>query len=81
MRARPFPRAPSYLHEAPPACGGVAVYGRPFRRSVPAPPESYLAAHTVSIREVEHSTGLDLVPTLVAEALKKAVVSELWLKN
>jgi len=40
--------------------------------------ETYLAAHTEIIREVEHVTGLDLLSKLDAEALKKAVVSELW---
>lgn len=43
--------------------------------------EAYLAAHTVSIREVEHLTGLDLLPKLDAESLKRAVASELWPRN
>ena len=38
----------------------------------------YLAAHTVSLKEVEHLTGLDVLPKLDAESLKKAVASELW---
>jgi hypothetical protein len=37
--------------------------------------------HTVSIRELENLTGLDLLPKLDAEALKRAVASELWPRN
>jgi endonuclease G, mitochondrial len=37
-----------------------------------------LEAHLVSIREIEHLTGLDLLPRLDAEALKEAVATELW---
>jgi DNA/RNA endonuclease G (NUC1) len=43
--------------------------------------ENYLKAHTVSLREIEHLTGIDLVPKLDAEGLKKAVASELWPRN
>jgi DNA/RNA endonuclease G (NUC1) len=43
--------------------------------------DAYLAAHTVSLKEIEHLTGLDLLPKLDAESLKKAVASELWPKN
>ena len=43
--------------------------------------DAYLAAHTVSLTEIEHLTGLDLLPKLDAESLKKAVASELWPKN
>jgi len=35
----------------------------------------------MSIREVEHLTGPDLLPTLDAEAFKKAVASELGPRN
>ncbi len=37
--------------------------------------------HTVSIRELENLTGLDLLPKLDAEALKRAVASGLWARN
>jgi DNA/RNA endonuclease G (NUC1) len=47
------------------------------RRGVRAS-ELLLEAYTVSIREIERLTGLDLLPKLDAEALKKAVASELW---
>ncbi len=43
--------------------------------------DTYLAAHTVSIREIENLTGLDLLPNLNADALKRAVASELWPRN
>ena len=43
--------------------------------------DAYLAAHTISIRELETLTGLDLLPKLDAEALKQAVASELWPRN
>ena len=39
---------------------------------------AYLAAHTVSIRELVTLTGISLLPRLDAEALKRAVASELW---
>lgn len=42
---------------------------------------AYCAAHTVSIREIEHLAASDLVPKLDAEALKQAVASELWPTN
>ncbi len=38
-------------------------------------------AHTVSLKEIEHLTGLELLPKLNAESLKKAVASELWPRN
>ena len=47
----------------------------------PAEADAYLAGHTASIREVENLTGLDLLPNLTAEAMKKAVASELWPRN
>ena len=43
--------------------------------------DAYLAAHTVSLKEIEHLTGIDLLPKLDAESLKKAVASELWPRN
>ena len=43
--------------------------------------DAFLAGHTVSLREVEHLTGLELLPTLEAEGLKKAMASELWPRN
>ena len=43
--------------------------------------DAYLAAHTVSVKEIEHLTGIDLLPKLDAESLKKAVASELWPRN
>jgi DNA/RNA endonuclease G (NUC1) len=47
----------------------------------PAEADTFLAAHTVSIREVETLTGIDLLPNLTTEALKRAVASELWRRN
>jgi DNA/RNA endonuclease G (NUC1) len=43
--------------------------------------DAYLAVHTVSLKEIEHLTGLDLLPKLDAESLKKAVAGELWPRN
>jgi DNA/RNA endonuclease G (NUC1) len=43
--------------------------------------EAYLTAHTASLRELEQLTGVDLVPKLDVEALKKVVASELWPRN
>ena len=43
--------------------------------------DAYLTAHTVSLKEIEHLTGIDLLPKLDAENLKKAVASELWPRN
>lgn len=43
--------------------------------------DAYLAAHTVSVKEIEHLTGLDLLPKLGAESMKKTVASELWPRN
>jgi endonuclease G len=43
--------------------------------------DAYLAAHTVSVKEIEHLTGIDLLPKLDAENLKKAVASALWPRN
>ena len=43
--------------------------------------EAYLAFHTASIRDIEHLTGLDLLPKLDAESLKRSVARELWLRN
>ena len=40
-----------------------------------------LTADTVSIREIERLTGLDLLPRLDQAALKEAVASELWPRN
>jgi hypothetical protein len=48
---------------------------------LPAEADAYLAGHTTSIREVENLTGLDLLPNLNADDLKKAVASELWPRN
>ena len=43
--------------------------------------ETSLYAHTASIREVETLTAVDLMPNPTAEALKRAVASELWPRN
>jgi DNA/RNA endonuclease G (NUC1) len=43
--------------------------------------DAYLATHTVNVKEIEHLTGLDLLPKLDVESLKKAVASELWPRN
>ena len=42
---------------------------------------TFLMGHTVSIRELEQLTGLDLLPNLDADALRRAVASELWPRN
>ena len=47
----------------------------------PAAADTFLAGHTASIREVETHTGVDLLPNLTVEALKRAVASELWPRN
>jgi endonuclease G len=47
----------------------------------PAEADTFLAGHTASIREVETLTGVDLLPNLTAEPLKRAVASELWPRN
>jgi hypothetical protein len=43
--------------------------------------DGYLAAHTMSVREIERLTGLDLLPRLDRAALKEAVASALWPRN
>ncbi len=43
--------------------------------------EEFLAAHTVSVQELENPTGLDLLPKLDAEALTKAVACQLQTRN
>ena len=40
-----------------------------------------LQGHTVSLREIERLTGVDVLPKLDAEALKQAVASEVWPRN
>lgn len=40
--------------------------------------DAYLAAHFVSLRELETPTGIDLLLKVDAEALKRAMASELW---
>ena len=52
--------------------------GRPGRAHPRAAADAFLSRHTVSIREIENLNGLNLLPTLDAEALKRAVASELW---
>jgi hypothetical protein len=47
----------------------------------PAEADAFLVAYTASIREVETLTGVDLLPNLTAEALKRAVASELRPRN
>jgi hypothetical protein len=47
----------------------------------PGEADTFLAEHTASIREVETLTGVDLLPNLTAEVLKRAVASELWPRN
>ena len=41
-------------------------------------PKAALTGHIGSISEVENLTGVDLLPKLDGEALKRAVASELW---
>ncbi len=43
--------------------------------------DAYLIGHIASISEVENLTGVDLLPKLDGEALKRAVASELWPRN
>jgi len=47
----------------------------------PAEADTFLAAHTTSIREVETLTGVNLLPNVTDEGLKSAVASELWPRN
>src|SRR5262249_38354284 len=47
----------------------------------PAEADAYLAGHTASIREVESLTGIDLLPNLTSDELKRAVASEIWPRN
>ena len=58
--------------------GPDGTQGRP---KVGTAAEAYLAFHTASIREIEQLTGLDLLPKLDAESLKRSVARELWLRN
>jgi hypothetical protein len=43
--------------------------------------DAYLKRHLVSVERIEHLTGLQLLPNLDREDLKKAVASELWPRN
>ena len=43
--------------------------------------DAYLVGHLVSISEIENLTGVDLLPNLDGEALKRVVASELWPRN
>ena len=43
--------------------------------------DAFLVGHAVSIRELETLTGLDLLPKLDVEVLRRAVASELWPGN
>lgn len=43
--------------------------------------DTFLTGKLVSIREIERQAGLDLLPRLDAEALKRAVASDLWPRN
>ena len=53
----------------------------PGQRTSAEATDAFLAGHTVSIREVELLTWLDLLPKLDTEAPKRAVASELWPRN
>jgi DNA/RNA endonuclease G (NUC1) len=77
------------------ALEALAIVLPNLQRGLPLPPGSflsgpklsaaeadvYLAGHTASIREVENLTGVDLLPNVTADALKRAVASELWPRN
>jgi len=69
---------PNLLRGLPVPPGTMGVQGE---RVSAKDADAFLAGHTVSIREVEQLTGLDLLPKLDAEALKRAVASELWPRN
>lgn len=69
---------PNLLRGLPVPPGTMGVQGE---RISGKDADAFLAGHTMSIREVEGLTGLDLLPKLDAEALKRAVASELWPRN
>jgi DNA/RNA endonuclease G (NUC1) len=60
----------------PPGTGGV-----PGARINAEAADAFLVGHIMTIGEVEQLTGLDLLPKLDAESLKKAVASVLWPRN
>lgn len=67
------------LHEGLPVPPGTrGVQGQTISAEAA---DAFLAAHTVSVKEIEHLTGLDLLPTLDAEPLKREVARELWARN
>ncbi len=51
------------------------------QRGSGASADAFLVGHTVSIRELEGLTGVNLLPKLNGEALKRAAASELWPRN
>jgi hypothetical protein len=53
----------------------------PERRRGERASDLLLEGHLVSVREIERLTGLDLLPKLERDALKRAVASELWARN
>ena len=69
---------PNLLHGLPVPPGTMGVQGE---RVSGQDADAFLAGHTVSIREVERLTGLNLLPKLDAEALRRTVASELWPRN
>jgi DNA/RNA endonuclease G (NUC1) len=69
---------PNLLEGLPLPPGTMGIQGQKISG---AAADAFLAGHAVSIRELERLTGLDLLPTLDAEALKRAVASELWPRN
>jgi len=69
---------PNLLEGLPVPPGSRGVQGQPLSAQAA---DAYLRGHTVSLREIEYLTGVDLLPKLDAESLKKAVASELWPRN
>jgi endonuclease G len=69
-----------------PSALAVVLPHLPFHPGPDAPnrngaADAYLAAHAVSIHEVEHLTGLQILSHMDAESLKRSVASELWPRN
>jgi DNA/RNA endonuclease G (NUC1) len=69
---------PNLLEGLPVPPGSIGVQGQKISAEVT---DAFLAGHTVSIRELETLTGIDLLPKLDGEALKRAVASEVWPRN
>ena len=55
--------------------------GRGSRKSTESTTSPITSPITVSVSEVQYLTGLDLLPKLDTEVLRRAVASELWPRN